>query len=218
MISLTKQISLSKLSAKTQIQVAGIPLNSSQVVLVLDASKSMYAMYKDGRIQRLLERLTGLAMALDQDESFELYLFGSGVAKLPSLDVDTVDGYVEREILGKHRINQATHYAPAIQRIHDDYFGTKAPALVVFITDGDASDKKQTEKVLTSLCTQRYFYMFVGIGHERFDFLNKLDDLANRPVDNTGFFAAASLEGLADDEFFSNLLSEYGNWVNDYVL
>ena len=218
MINLTKKIALSKLTAKTHIQVAGIPLNTSQVAVVLDASKSMYSLYKDGRIQSLLERLMGLSMALDKDESFDFYLFGNDVAKLPQLDSNSIEGYVEREVMGKYKINQATNYAPAVRRIHDDFFGTKEPVLVVFITDGDASDKKQTEKVLTQLCTQSYFFMFVGIGSETFGFLNKLDDLKNRPIDNTGFFAAEALEGISDDDFFSNLLDEYSGWVRDFIL
>lgn len=217
MIDISKKISLAKLTAKTHIQVAGLNLNSAQVVVVLDASKSMHAQYKDGRIQNLLERLTGLAMALDKDQSFELYLFGSEVAKLPALDGESVAGYVDREIMGKYRINQSTNYAPAIARIHKDYFGSKDPVLVVFITDGDATDKKQTEKVITQVCTQNYYFQFCGVGGERFAFLEKLDTLKNRPIDNTGFFAAQTLEGLTDEAFFSSLLEEYSSWVRDYV-
>lgn len=213
MIHLNKRINLSKDVATQNLKSLGILENSSQVVVALDASKSMYALYRDGQIQALLERLLGFAMAMDKDKSFDLYLFGNQAVKLKPLTEQSIEDYVSREIIGTHKINQATHYAPVIESVHNDFFGTKDPVLVLFITDGDASDKKDTQAWITQVCRQPYFFQFVGIGNEQFAFLEKLDELKGRPVDNAGFFKAQDMEKLSDVEWVSSLLTEYPQWL-----
>lgn len=212
-ITLSKRIDLSKSSATDVLKTQNVQPNSAQVVVVLDASKSMFAQYRDGQIQTLLERLVGFAMALDKDSSFDLYLFGNDAVQLPALTEQTIEGYVQREVIGTHKINQATRYAPAIEAVHKDFFGTKDPVLVIFITDGDATDKKLAQAWITEVCRQPYFWAFAGIGNESFAFLEKLDDLPDRPVDNASFFKAKALEGISDTEFFRNVLDEYPQWL-----
>jgi hypothetical protein len=213
MIHLNKRINLSKDVATQNLKSLGLLENSSQVVVALDASKSMYALYRDGQIQALLERLLGFAMAMDKDKSFDLYLFGNQAVKLKPLTERSIEDYVTREIIGTHKINQATNYAPVIESVHNDFFGTKDPVLVLFITDGDASDKKDTQAWITQVCRQPYFFQFVGIGNEQFAFLEKLDELKGRPVDNAGFFKAQDIEKLSNDELVSRLLTEYPLWL-----
>lgn len=214
MITLAKRIDLSKSQAAHALHAQGVAPNSAQVVVALDASKSMYPQYKGGQIQQLLERLMGFAMAMDVDGAFDLYLFGNEAVKLKPLTEASIDGYVQREIMGSHKINQSTRYAPAIEAIHHEFFATKTPVLVIFITDGDATDKKHTQAWITQVCRQPYFWAFAGIGHESFAFLEKLDDLPNRPVDNAGFFEAKDLEQISDSEFFSSVLAEYPQWLS----
>ena len=84
---------------------------------------------------------------------------------------------------------------------------------MIFITDGDATDKQLTQAWITQVCRQPYFWAFAGIDHESFAFLEKLDDPPKRPVDNAGFFKARDLEQISDSEFFGSVLAEYPQWL-----
>ena len=45
------------------------------------------------------------------------------------------------------------------------------PAYVIFITDGDCSDKEASEVTIKSASDKGIFWQFVGIGHANFNFL-----------------------------------------------
>ena len=61
----------------------GIEGQRAQVVLVLDISASMNALYKTGVVQRVIERLLGLAVSFDDDGRIDLLLFGTNAYPLP---------------------------------------------------------------------------------------------------------------------------------------
>ena len=62
------------------------------------------------------------------------------------------------------------------------------------------------------------FYQFIGIGSSDFDYLEKLDDLDGRKVDNTAFLKFQDLTSLSDDELYSALLEQYPQWLKDMSL
>ncbi|WP_410951725.1 VWA domain-containing protein [Pseudomonas sp. S1(2024)] len=93
--------------------------------MALAASKSMYP-HRDGKIQRLLERLMGFAMAMDTDSAFDLYLFGNDEVKLQPLTWATIGGYVQREIIGTHKINQSTVMHPPLRRFTMHFLAPKS--------------------------------------------------------------------------------------------
>ncbi|ARU56426.1 von Willebrand factor type A metal sensing stress response protein [Oleiphilus messinensis] len=213
MISLNKNqiIDLSKLAAKelADKNLSGVNAN---VAVVLDVSKSMHPLYKDGTVQNTLDRLLALAMKIDDDQQIDAYVFGTTACALNPLTLDDVEGYVEREIVAKHKINQATKYATAIELIQKQYFGQKKPTFVIFITDGDNSDKAETKRWLVQICREPIFWQFVGIGKEEFKFLTRLDDLPGRAIDNAGFMHVNDLTQISDSELYSRLLGEFPQW------
>ena len=58
----------------------GIEGQRAQVVLVLDISASMNALYQSGAIQRVIEHILGRAVAFDDDGQIDLLLFGTDPA------------------------------------------------------------------------------------------------------------------------------------------
>lgn len=215
MITLSKKISLYKTTADDQLARLGIPANQMDVAIVLDASKSMFADYKEGRVQELLEKIFGLSMALDRDASLDVFLFGNESVQLKSIDVGSLDGYVEREIIGSHKINQATNYAKAIECVNNSYFGRKDATFVIFITDGDASDKSHTKAWIHQVCRCPYYFQFVGIGDEKFNFLEKLDELPDRAVDNCGFVRAEDVFHMTEEALYQGILAELPTWLEE---
>lgn len=191
----------------------GIEGQRVQVVLVLDISASMNALYKSGVIQRVIERILGLAVAFDDDGQIDLLLFGTNAYQLPPVTLDEIDGYVERVILSQYKIREATNYAPPLRLLLDKYKAPQpAPVFVIFLTDGGNADKPASAEVIRELSKQPVFVQFVGIGKEDFPFLKKLDELPGRMIDNAGFMHVNDLDTVKDAELYQRLLNEFPQW------
>ena len=192
----------------------GIEGQRAQVVLVLDISASMNALYKSGVIQRVIERILGLAVAFDDDGQIDLLLFGTNAYQLPPVTLDEIDGYVERVILAQYKIREATHYAPPLRLLLNKYKAPQpAPVFVIFLTDGGNADKPASAEVIRELSKQPVFVQFVGIGKEDFPFLKKLDELSGRLIDNAGFMHVNDLDTVKDAELYQRLLNEFPHWL-----
>ena len=186
----------------------------ANVALVLDVSKSMYPLYKNGTIQDTINRILGLAINFDEHESIDAYVFGTQAHELSPVTINDINEYVDREIISKHKINQATNYVSAIKLLQGKYFGIKKPTYVIFITDGDDSNKKETKLWMVQICKEPIFWQFVGIGKENFKFLNNLDELEGRSVDNAGFMHVNDLNLISDEQLYDRLLNEFPKWLN----
>ena len=57
------------------------------------------------------------------------------------------------------------------------------------------------------------FWQFVGIGNSRFSYLEELDEMQGRFIDNANFFSVNDLDIISDDELYKRLLSEYPDWI-----
>ena len=204
----------------------------AQVVLVLDYSGSMDLLYKNGFVQRLIERLVPLAMQFDDNGEMELYMFENDIQKHKNnVTVKNVDNIIKREITGNYKFG-GTEYAPAINKMVEDYctvketkrsffsFGkketpvlSKDPVYVIFITDGDNSDHKASEDAIKKASKNSIFFQFVGIGNASFKFLKSLDEMSDRYIDNANFFQANDLEKMTDDELYNAMLNEFPSWI-----
>jgi hypothetical protein len=98
---------------------------------------------------------------------------------------------------------------------------------VMFVTDGGTSDKPFTERQLRWASHEPIFWQFMGIGKGRkstskklaasaqsdFPFLENLDELDGRLIDNANYFSVATPDEHADSALFDLLMSEYPGWV-----
>lgn len=186
------------------------PLNGlkAQVGLVLDFSGSMDDLYYDGTVQEVIENALPLAMEFDDNGTMEVWIFENGFTRLPDINLNNCAGYVKREILGKYEMG-GTYYAPVIKDVVNTYKNSKLPAYVLFITDGDNSDQAKTTPAIVQAAKQPIFWQFVGVGRARFSYLEKLDDLTDRYVDNADFFEVNE----AKDITYRQLLNEFPTWL-----
>lgn len=111
-------------------------------------------------------------------------------------------------LFGKKSIESAP---AAIQEIKPQ----QHPTFVFFITDGTNSDTGEAERVIRESSNQPIFWQFVGIGRESFDFLQKLDDLKGRYVDNADFFKIQDIKKISDEELYEKLLTEFPDWLKE---
>lgn len=88
------------------------------------------------------------------------------------------------------------------------------PVYVMFVTDGNTGNPSATEKQLQLSSYEPIFWQFMAIGQGGFHFLESLDDLKGRYLDNADFFSVADPLTIPDDRLYDLLMTEYPKWVN----
>lgn len=189
----------------------------ARVGIVMDMSGSMRPQFKDGTVQSVFERVLPVASRFDDNGELDVWLFDDGQKRLDSISERDFYQYVDREILGK-RENQlwgTTSYAPVMRDVFQKYVveePSNLPTYILFVTDGNNDDKTETAQVMREAAKYGIFWQFVGIGNERFEFLQKLDDLTGRVIDNANFFKLNDINKISDEELYSRLMGEYPDW------
>ena len=224
-IDLVKEESLTKINLRKE-QVSKIclekkPLTNliSRVCLVLDYSVSMTIEYNEGIVQSVIERLLPIAMQFDDNQEMEIWIFEDSFHSLGTISLDNYYNYIENErILEKYTMG-GTEYYPVMNNVIKFYKKENdkktLPTLVLFITDGDNSytDKPKVEKLMKKTCTLPIFWQFIGIGDNSKKFLEKLDDMKGREIDNANFFNISNIKEMTDEDLYKKLLTEYPTWL-----
>lgn len=225
-------------SAGVSLAKVGLAGHRARVCLVLDISGSMGTLYKKGLVQRFAERILALGCRFDDDGEIDVFLFGRNVHRGEAMGLGNFSNYV-REIIERHPLEGDTRYGAAMEAVRRHYFPdarggerktpcqAALPVYVMFVTDGSTSDKPLTERQLRWSSREPIFWQFMGIGKGKkskskrlinfadsdFPFLEKLDELDGRLVDNAGFFSVERPDEHADAALYDLLMDEYPDWV-----
>lgn len=225
-ISLTKEQSKIRLEKRTK-EVSEVlkvnltkhnlsPDTKARVAFVIDISGSMMSAYKKGDVQEIVEKIFPIAINFDDNEEMDVWIFEDGFRRMPAMNKDNYYGYVQREILDKNCRFGGTSYAPVLNDIAKYYLEEHpepSPVYVIFITDGDNFDKTKTTKVVKELSNYPIFLQFVGVGGAGFNYLEQLDDMSGRYVDNADFFEATYDDFSTENNLYQKLLQEYPDWL-----
>ncbi|MGM9949961.1 MAG: VWA domain-containing protein [Lysinibacillus sp.] len=231
-----KLLDLSK-KAKVTLEKVGLQHHNAKVALCLDISGSMSGLYRAGKIQDFAERILALGTRFDDDGSIDIFLFGQHAHDAGELTISNFNGFVNR-LIRQHPLEGSTYYAKAMQLIRKHYFGAaqsrkqplsqSIPIYVMFVTDGDTFDKSETTKHIQDSSYEPIFWQFMAIGESKkdvkkgffkslfqsdFTFLEQLDDLPGRYIDNADFFSVKDPATVSDDELYDLLMQEYPEWV-----
>ena len=225
-------------SAAVSLEKAGLAQHRAKVCLVLDISGSMSALYSKGLVQKFAERILALGCRFDDDGEIDVFLFGRNVHQGEAMGLSNWPDYI-KGIITRHPLEGDTRYGAAIEAVRRHYFPdarggerravakAAVPVYVMFVTDGSTSDKPLTERQLRWASREPIFWQFMGIGKGRkskakalasfadsdFPFLEKLDELDGRLVDNADFFSVASPDEHPDAALYDLLMNEYPQWV-----
>ncbi|MFD7537463.1 VWA domain-containing protein [Streptomyces sp. NPDC059819] len=209
--SSTSMIDLKK-KAAVSLQKQGLTDQRAAVYLVLDHSGSMHRFYADGSVQRLAEQALGLSANLDADGTVPIVYFGSQASEPFDVNLADYEGVIGRT----HPAVPwgLTDYVVAMDTVADHYkqSGATEPALVIFQTDGAPDDRRSVEQALRAYSTGQIFWAFVGFGNS-IGFLEELDDLPGRAVDNASFFHAGDPHDVSDETLYDGLTQEYATWL-----
>ncbi|GAA5149816.1 VWA domain-containing protein [Nocardioides marinquilinus] len=234
-------------TAKVSLEKRNLFGTRAKVAVVMDYSGSMTREYREGRVQRLTERILALATQLDDDGAIDFFVFDSTAAHLGEVPLDNYAGAVDRLTQGRRM--GTTDYAGAFRVVRDHFgfappklaggekkglFGRKKkvegavdvalpdnlrpasePVFAIFLTDGAPNSKPQAVQALIEVSTAPIFWKFLSIGRESFDFLQQLDDLEQRVIDNADYKPIGSIDALSDEQLIDALLDEYGEYVTE---
>jgi hypothetical protein len=228
-------LSLTK-TAAVSLEKRGLGEHTARVALCLDISGSMATLYRSGKIQALVERVLAVGVRFDDDGQVDCFLFGKHVHQPGPIGIDNVHNYTGA-MLRRHSLEPSTNYGLAMQRVREHYFGSSQlrfapfgqplPVYVMFVTDGDQVIASSFEPL---------FWQFMAIGRSPdavdmqrsgaarrppmgrgrgsdFSFLEELDDMGGRFLDNADFFAVTDPANLTDEQLFDLMAAEYPGWL-----
>lgn len=187
---------------------------------MLDISASMDQEYLKGTVQKLAERALALAARLNDDGEVEVYLFGKKAHRKPPLSLDNVRHYIDELCI---RLEGNTQYLLPMEMVHEDAdaAGHHYPTLVLFITDGATANEAAVKRFMIDVSAEPIFWKFMGIRRgkrgfffsgDNFGFLEELDDMGGRTVDNADFFTVDASVTLSDAKLFDLLVNELDSW------
>ncbi|AFZ66939.1 VWA domain-containing protein [Deinococcus peraridilitoris] len=215
LVSLVKQ-------AQVSLQKKGLDEHTARMALVLDISGSMQGLYANGTVQRVVEKALALGSRFDDDGRIDVFLFGVNAQYAGEVSVRDVTGYVNR-LMRTTRLEGGTQYGKAMQLLRRHYFGDAVkrkqpfeqslPVYVMFVTDGETQGQDVAVQQLMDGSYEPLFYKFLGVGHERFQFLQRLDDLRGRLIDNADFVAVNDIDRVGDAELYDRLVQEYPEFL-----
>jgi uncharacterized protein YegL len=220
--SAPKLLDLSK-KAAVSLEKRGLGDHRAKVALCLDISASMVPHYSNGTIQEFAERILALSCRLDDDGSIDIFLFGEEGYTPAPLTVKDFAGYIGR-MQKEYKLEYDTRYSTAMELVRKHYiqpykyeraepYATDIPVYVMFLTDGQPTDKMASTKAIKNAAYEPIFWQFMGIGNDKMDYLERLDDLTGRYIDNADFFHANNVRTMSDDILYDKLMNEYPKWL-----
>ncbi|MEU8465960.1 VWA domain-containing protein [Streptomyces sp. NPDC029003] len=232
------RLSLRKQQVAVSLEKNGAAGVTARVVLVLDASGSMAALYTRGTVASVVERMAAVAAQLDDDGEVQAWTFASNPARLPDLVIGDLPEWIRlhvrvgqmslfgrrkpprgllpgqidmREVGFQNEEQKVIAEVRAYMRAHP----VAVPTLVLFFSDGGVHRDAEIERELREAAEEPVFWQFVGLGRSGFGVLERFDTMTGRRVDNVGFFAVDDIDRLSDAELYDRLLSEFPAWLRD---
>ena len=204
--------------------------SKAKVVVILDYSASMRMLYNNGTVQRTLNKLVPIGLTFDDNGEIEVYLFNQGYRKFDNMNISNYKQYKYQVIDKAYWSMGMTAYAPVLRAVLEDTGKIKKAGLfknktkciddgddvfVIFITDGEtnSADRNETNKVIRLSSQTNTYIQFIGIGDTEFGYLETLDTIGGRKIDNTGFSSMKSLEKASDEELYNTILSGFAEWI-----
>jgi len=100
-IDMRKRLDLRKRTVSVVLTKAGISGRRARIAVVLDASGSMFRLYLQGTIARVVERLAAVAANLDDDATLDVWSYATNPLPLPPLHVDALADWIPLYVRNK---------------------------------------------------------------------------------------------------------------------
>ena len=222
-IDLTKKAAIS-------LEKKGLSNETAKFCMALDISGSMHGRYTSGAIDRLVQRVLAIGMTMDDDLSIDVFPFGLNAHTYGNTGPTNYQNVVPN-ILNRYGLEGGTMYGKVMALIREHYKNEAGwgdlPIYVMFITDGNTMDANITKQQILEASREGIFWQFMAIGekvsHDRtrkradegFEFLEELDDMPGRLIDNADFFIVPTPDTPTDEELYELMMNEYPSWLQN---
>ncbi|MDR0433995.1 MAG: VWA domain-containing protein [Gracilibacteraceae bacterium] len=191
-----------------------------RVVMVADASGSMYQMYENGRVQRAIDKLFPLATVLHDSASMDFWAFAAKSRQFDPVLMENVRSYSFDVSGGYERWMSMLNYqynneAEAMRDIMMIYASSREPVLTLFLTDGNLSGEWQIEEVLLKTSKFPVFWQFIGLRGSEFGILEQVAELPGRFSANANFLKLGDIDDINETELYSRLLAAVCHWNSE---
>jgi stress response protein SCP2 len=187
-----------------------------RVVLAIDASGSMKPLYRNGTVQRSLERMVAIADVLDDDGQMEVWFFGDYPIRSAPVAVHTMATYVDDNADAKKKA-EGGNYEPRVMREIIDWTLAEPspyPTLVLFWSDGGVHAEKKITQMLVQSSRLPIFWMYLGLGRSDYGVLARLDSVSGGVVDNAGFIPIDDIDHYPDETLYGEI---FGSFVRPWI-
>jgi stress response protein SCP2 len=238
-------LSLAK-KAELSLRKVGLEAHQAQVALCLDISGSMSALYSSGKVQRLAEKALALGTRFDDNGAIDIFLFGEHAHSAGEMSIDNFNNFISG-MLRRFPLEGGTNYGKVMQKIRQHYLGSSQkrsqplpraqPVYVMFVTDGQPFDREHSRQQMYDSAFEPIFWQFMGLGRSNksttggqkttargqpsqsdFGFLESLDEMTGRYLDNADFFSVTDPEAMSDEALYALLTTEYPKWVEQLAV
>ncbi|MDY6804916.1 MAG: TerD family protein [Cyanobacteriota bacterium] len=233
--SAKSRIDLLKKKVDLSLEKKNLTTVKARVGIAVDISGSMDIVYKNGTLQKVLERLLAVAIRLDDNGKLDVWVFNEICQRLPAVTEENYEDYANREILptfGKVGNGRYDNYAPFAIDVMQKYLQeepAKFPNLIVVIGDGGCTDSDRAELALKAASKYPIFWQFIGVPvpsqgssvseiNSNFEWLKYLDRMEGRVADNANFFEVSDIDAISDEELYDRLLNEFPLWLKDAII
>lgn len=229
--------------AQINLEKVNLQKHRAKVALCLDISGSMSFLYSSGKIQEFAEKILALGCNFDDDGSIDIFLFGANAHQAGEMNLNNFANFITQiekkypleggTYYGKVMTLIRQFYFPKNKGKQVNQIRSfSLPVYVMFVTDGNTFDEKLTEQQLQLSSYEPIFWQFMAIGKSKkditqggfggwlsrafasdFSFLEKLDELQGRLIDNANFFSVEDPNLIDADQLYKLLISEYPQWL-----
>ncbi len=214
--------------------------NSAEVVLCMDVSDQMEDYLESGKAQKIADKILAFASHMDIDSHIDLFLFAERAFFIGSMDLSNFEGYIF-EAMKNYNLSGSADYVNVINLIRTTYLKNavregkiavrETPIYVYFISNGETDNPDEIAAEIARASYEPIFWEFMTMGTTRADlqkgimgwllrpfvddysFLELLDNMEDRFLDNVDHFNVFDPSAISDTEFYSLMMGEFQIWL-----
>ena len=129
----------------------------AKVALVMDISGSMDERYSNGTVQQIVNKILPLAVQFDDGE-LDFWYYGSRSRRMESVNLDNYTTAVPnswKTLMGE--LGYGTNAVDVMNEVIREYYQTRIPAYVIFVTDGAFVSPRKVKELLRKVSTKPIF-------------------------------------------------------------
>ncbi len=191
----------------------------AKVALVVEMSSQMAPLYEDGTIQEIVNKIIPLALQFDDNGKLEFWYYAGWAKKMSPLTKNNYTQAVPQDwgslmwSMGKDTHSEAL----VISSVMTEYINTDLPVYVIFITGGNIPIQYEAsvEQMLRGASLRPIYWQFIGTNGCNYELLDRLNNLTDRPVNNTNFFTVGNFKQVSNEALYDLMLKEFSSWLRE---